>query len=77
MYLTVSVHHVAGITLVPMVISRQASIMIGAPCLTLAQWQSNGGSSQGCPGFDFWQLAAFSLSSIFTSWHLLNVMVIG
>ena len=32
-------------------------------------WLS-GGSSQRCPGFDSWQLPAFSLSSIFASQHL-------
>ena len=37
-------------------------------CLAvMAQWQNTGGSSQRCPGFDSWQLPAFSLSSIFVS----------
>ena len=33
----------------------------------LAQWQSTGGSSQRCSGFDSQRLPAFSLSSIFVS----------
>ena len=30
----------------------------GCPAV-VAQWQSTGGSSQGCPGFDSWRLPAF------------------
>ena len=38
--------------------------------VAVAQWQSTGGSSQRCPGFDSRWLPAFSLSSIFASYHL-------
>ena len=38
----------------------------GCPAV-VAQWQSTGGSSQRCPGFDSRWLPAFSLSSIFAS----------
>ena len=40
----------------------------GGHLVVVAQWQSTGGSSQRCPGFDSWRLPAFSLSSIFASW---------
>ena len=35
--------------------------------VAVAQWQTTGVSSQRCPGFDFRQLPAYSVSSIFTS----------
>ena len=38
----------------------------GCPAV-VAKWQSTGGSSQRCPGFDSRRLPAFSLSSIFAS----------
>ena len=38
----------------------------GCPAV-MAQWQSTSGSSQRRPGFDYWWLPAFSLSSIFAS----------
>ena len=38
----------------------------GCPAVVV-QWQSTGGSSQRCPGFNYWRLPAFLLSSIFTS----------
>ena len=40
-------------------------VRVGGCLAVVAQWQSNGGSSQRCPGFHSWQLLAFSLSSIF------------
>ena len=38
----------------------------GGHLVVVAKWQSTGGSSQRCPGFDSWRLPAFSLFSIFT-----------
>ena len=45
----------------------QRIVRVGGCPAVVAQWQSTGGSSQRCPGFDSQQLSAFSLSSIFTS----------
>ena len=36
----------------------------GCPAV-VAQWQSTGGSSQRCPGFDSWRLLAFSHFPLF------------
>ena len=47
----------------------------GCPAV-VAQWQSTGGSSQGCPGFDSRRLLGFSLSSIFASEHLNSFIII-
>ena len=38
---------------------------VGGCLAVMAQWQSTGGSSQRCPGFDSRRLLAFSLSSIY------------
>ena len=46
---------------------NQMLATIGGCLAVMAQWQSTGGSSQRCPGFDSRQLLAFSLYSIFTS----------
>ena len=32
---------------------------VGGRPAVVAQWQSTGGSSQRCPGFDSWRLPAF------------------
>ena len=45
---------------------HRGSIHRGCPAV-VAQWQSTGGSSQRCPGFDSRRLLAFPLSSIFAS----------
>ena len=48
-------------------LSRQwsiGSVRVGGRPAVVGQWQSTGGSSQRCPGFDSRQLPAFSLSSI-------------
>ena len=45
----------------------QRIVRVGSCPAVVAQWQSAGGSSQRCPGFDFRWLPAFSLSSIFAS----------
>ena len=42
-------------------------VRVGGRPAVVAQWQSTGGSSQRCPGFDSRSLPAFSLFSIFTS----------
>ena len=33
--------------------------MVGGCPAVVVQWQSTGGSSQRCPGFDSWRLPAF------------------
>ena len=42
-------------------------VRVGGRLAVVAQWQSTGGSSPRCPGFDSRRLPTFSLSSIFTS----------
>ena len=41
--------------------------MGGCP-VAVAQWQSTGGSSQKCPGFDSWRLLAFRYFSLHNIW---------
>ena len=48
-------------------------VRVGGCPAVVAQWQSTGGSSQRCPGFDSRRLPAFSLSSIFASIPLFPV----
>ena len=45
----------------------QRIVRVGGCLAVMTQWQSTGGSSQRCPGFDSQQLPSFSLPSIFTS----------
>ena len=40
-------------------------VRVGGRPTVVAQWQSTGGSSKRCPGFDSWWLPTFLLSSIF------------
>ena len=42
-------------------------VRVGGSPVVVAQWQSTGGSSERCPGFDSRRLPAFSVSFIFTS----------
>ena len=37
------------------------NIMVSGCLAVVAQWQSSGGSSQWCLGFDYWRLLAFSI----------------
>ena len=46
---------------------------VGGRPAVVAQWQSTGSSSQRCPGFNSQWLLAFSLSSIFASYHLIHL----
>ena len=55
---------------VPLVQYIQRIVRAGGCPAVVAQWQSTGGSSQRCPGFDSRRLPAFSLSSIFALEHL-------
>ena len=56
--------------LVPPVQHIWRILRVGGRPAVVAQWQSTGGSSQRCPGFNSRLLPVFSLSSIFTLWRL-------